>query len=125
LKYAVLMYADPEQTRAMTEAELQEILRKHERIGKELLRSGELTGGAGLAHPEETSTLRLDADEVVASSGPLIETDEPLSAYYEIECANLGRAQEIAGRYLDHHVTAIEIRRIHDTVDERMDPSPT
>ena len=122
MKYAVLMYVHPEHTRGLTEEGLQAILDKHTRLGNELVDSGELTGGAGLAFPEETTTLRLDGDEVVASTGPLVETEEPpLSAYYEIECASPERAREIAGRYLDDHVTAIEVRRIHDTVDERMD----
>ena len=121
MKYAVLMYVHPAHTRGLTEEGLQEILGKHERLGNELLESGELIGGAGLAFPDETTTLRLEADEVVASAGPLVETDEPpLSAYYEIDCESIERAREIAARYLDDHVTAIEIRRIHDTVDTRM-----
>ena len=121
MKYAVLMYVHPEHTRGLTEERLQEILGKHERLGNELLRSGELTGGVGLAFPDETTTLRLEGDEVVSSTGPLVETDEPpLSSYYEIDCESLERALEIAGSYLDDHVTAVEIRRIHDTVDERM-----
>ena len=120
-QYAVLMYVYPEHTRGLSEEGLQEILAKHERLGNELRQSGELTGGAGLAFPDETTTLRLEANEVVAFTGPLVETEKPpLSSYYEIECDNLERAQEIAGRYLDDHVTAIEIRRIHDTVDERL-----
>jgi hypothetical protein len=40
---------------------------------------------------------------------------EHFTAYYEIECDSVRRAQEIAARVLDDHVTAVELRRIHDT----------
>ncbi len=46
-KYAVLMFSDPDRTRAMPEDELDEILRKHDALREELTRSDELLNGAG------------------------------------------------------------------------------
>ena len=117
VRYAVLMYADPVHTVAMSESELDEIARKHEAFRNDLTASGELTGGAGLALPEETAVLRLGADGALTTAhGPIAsEAVDHLTAYYEIECDTAERAHEIGSRVLDHHVVAVELRRIHDT----------
>ncbi len=116
-RYAVLMYADPAHTRAMLSAELDVVARKHEALRGELTRTGELLSGAGLVFPDETTLLRLDEDGVVARQGPLSTASaEHLTAYYVVGCATAERAQAIAERMLDDHVTAVEVRRIHDSV---------
>ena len=114
MKYALLMYADPGHTREMTQAQLTEVLAKHEARRDELIPSGELIGGAGLALPEETVLLRLGG--AAPSRGPLAgNAVEHLTAYYEVDCASQERAVEIASRLLDHHVTSVEVRFIHDS----------
>ena len=115
MKYALLMFSDPAHTKAMGEDDLAEILRKHEALREELTGSGELLNGAGLAYPEDTTVLRLGAKGVVAKRGPLSPADEHMTGYYVVDCEDLGRAQAIAGRTLDHHVTAVELREIHDS----------
>jgi uncharacterized protein YndB with AHSA1/START domain len=115
MKYAVLMYADPAETKAMSAADLEVVMAKHEALRTELTASGELLGGDGLAYPEETRTLRWGNDDVAV--GPLIESRQHLTAYYVIDCADLDRALAIAEHVLDFHVTAAEVRRIHDSVD--------
>lgn len=111
------MYADPVHTRAMTRADLDIVARKHEALRDELARSGELLNGAGLVLPDGTTVLRLGDDGAVARPGPLAtEAIEHLTAYYVIESATAERAARIAERLLDDHVTAVEVRRIHDSV---------
>jgi hypothetical protein len=118
VRYALLMYTDPARTQAMSEAAVEDVKRKHADLLEPLLASGEVTGGAGLALPDETTVLRLDGDAVAAREGPLApEPVEQLSAYYEIDCETLDRARDIASSILDDHVTAIELRRIHDSLD--------
>ena len=107
MKFALLMYADPDHTRGLTDEQFDEIMRKHTALGEEL--GDSLIGGSGLALPEETLLVRSSG----VSSGPLADAVEHLTAYYEIE-ATLERAQEIAAQIVDHHVTSVEIRRIHD-----------
>jgi hypothetical protein len=48
------------------------VARKHV-LRAELTGSGELLDGAGLAHPADTTTLRLDGGVVVIIQGPLIQ----------------------------------------------------
>jgi hypothetical protein len=122
MNYAILMYAAPSHTREMSEAELDVIARKHAKLRDELTASGELAGGAGLVLPDETTVLRLGSDEPLAGGGPLSgrgDDEEHLTAYYEVDCETLDRAKEIGAYVLDHHVTSVEIRRIHDTAEKR------
>ena len=116
MMYALLMYADPAHTRAMTEPALEEVARKHEALRAELGASGGLRGGAGLVLPDETTVVRRGADGVVTTQGPFVaDTVDHLTAYYEVECETVERPQEIAAHILDDHVVAVEVRRIHDT----------
>jgi hypothetical protein len=115
-RYAILMYADPEHSVAMTKEQLDEIARKHAALRAELEASGELAGGAGLALPHETTVLRLSGSDVETKQGPLAhDATEHLTAYYEVDCESLDRAHQIGAHVLDHHVTSVEVRRIHDT----------
>jgi hypothetical protein len=115
-RYALMMYTDPAHTRAMTDADLDVVMRKHERLRNELTASGELLNGAGLVFPEETILVRRDADGVRAERGPLnAASDVHVSAYYVIECGDEDRARALAEHLLDDHVTAVEVRRIHDS----------
>jgi hypothetical protein len=119
MRFATLMYTDPEHTKAMSKSQFDAVMRKHTQLSDELVASGELIGGRGLALPEETTVLRLGRDGVVAEVGPLAgDVGEHLSAYYELKCESAERAREIAERLLDDHVTAVELRRIHDSALE-------
>jgi hypothetical protein len=100
----------------MSGTELDVVLRKHAALREELTHSGALLSGAGFAYPEETTVVRLGANGVVARSGPLATgSDEHLTAYYVIESEDADQARSVAERVLDHHVTAVEVRRIHDS----------
>jgi hypothetical protein len=113
VKYALLMYADPDHTRGMSQAEIDEVMVKHRTLREELAAADELTGGAGLAFPEETTLLRLDGTR---TQGPFAtNAAEHLTAYYYFDVADDDRATEIAQRVLDHHVVAVEVRHIHDS----------
>jgi hypothetical protein len=106
----------------MSESELDVIARKHAKLRDELTASGELAGGAGLVLPDERTVLRPGADGPHAGKGPLTgrgDDQEHLTAYYEVDCQTLDRAKEIGAYVLDHHVTSVEIRRIHDTARKR------
>jgi hypothetical protein len=109
------MFSDPARTKAMSADEIAEILKKHEALREELTRSGELLNGAGLVYPEDTTVLRRGPDGVIARRGPLSAADEHMTAYYVIECDSPERARSIGERTLDHHVTAVEVREIHDS----------
>lgn len=109
----ILMYADPAKTKAMTAQERQDVSQRHTALHAD--ESEALANGAGLAYPAETTTIRLESGNPVSSTGPFLAGTEQLTAYYVVECESAERAAEIAQRTLDFHVTAVEIRSIHDS----------
>jgi hypothetical protein len=115
VKFALLMYADPAHTKAMTSDERGIVARKHAALRDELTESGELLDGAGLAYPADTTTFRFDDGAVAASPGPLTTDTVQLTAYYLLRCADEERARAIAAHILDFHVTAVEVRPVHDS----------
>ncbi|MFL6122388.1 YciI family protein [Actinophytocola sp.] len=112
MRFVALMYTEPARTRAMTAEEHVEIKRKYEELGTELLASGELRNGCGMAYPAETRTLRRRREP---ADGPFHTGDTLLSAYWVLDCASPERAEAIAERMLDWHVTAVEVRAVHDS----------
>jgi hypothetical protein len=115
MKYMVLMYADPAATEAMSAAERADVFRRHEALHRDLEGTGEMLNGAGLAYPKDTTTIRWHPDGSLSTNGAFVEAAEQLTAYYVIECAGPDRARAIAERVLDFHVTAVEVRQIHDS----------
>jgi hypothetical protein len=116
MMYMVLMYSDPAQAQQMSAPERDDVGRKHQALREELTESGELLNGAGLAYPADTQTIRLRGDTPVTASGPFHKAKGHLTAYYLIDCASQLRALSIAERMLDAHVTAVELREVHDSV---------
>jgi hypothetical protein len=115
MKYMVLMYADPTATEAMSPADRADVARRHEALHRDLADTGEMLNGAGLAYPRDTTTIRWHPDGSLTTNGALTEAAEQLTAYYVIDCASPNRARAIAERVLDFHVTAVEVRPIHDS----------
>lgn len=115
MKFAVMMHTDPSHSKALSEEEVSSIEAKHAKLLEELEAAGELINGAGLRLPEETTTIRVVDGELVSSTGPVADGDEHVTAYYLLECADRDRAAEIASRVLDSHVTAVEVRQLHNS----------
>lgn len=113
MKYMVLMFTEPGAT--MTDDQLDQVMRRHEALRTELAASGELLNGAGLLLPDKTTTVRLQDATAVAMSGPVVDGEEAVTAYYVVECADHARAVAIAEQTLDFHVVAAEVRAIHDS----------
>jgi hypothetical protein len=111
--FMVLMYSDPERTKTMTAAEREDVFRRHDALHTD--EASAMRNGAGLAYPEDSTTIRLHDGQPVASKGPFMAGTEQLTAYYIVECDSAERAEAIARRVLDFHVTAVEVREIHDS----------
>jgi hypothetical protein len=115
VKFALMMYTDPAHTKAMSDEEVKAIVATHGEIVSKLEDSGEIVNGAGLNLPEDTTTLRLFEGKPVSSTGPVARDDEQVTAYYLLETADRERAEEIGASILSSHVTAVEVREVHDS----------
>lgn len=113
MKFLVLMYSDPAETKALNDSEIAELRARHKGLHAE--ESGVFVNGAGMLYPSETTTIRLSADGPVSSDGPFMVGREQLTAYYVVECTNRAEAVSVAVRLLDFHTTAVEVRQIHES----------
>ena len=110
-----MMHTNPTDSKALSEEEVSSIVAEHATLIEELEAAGELINGAGLHLPEETTTIRILAGRPVSSTGPVAAGDEHVTAYYLLECRDRDRAVEIASHILDSHVTAVEVRQVHNS----------
>ena len=110
-----MMHTNPTDAKALSEEEISAIEAKHADLREELEAAGEMINGAGLDLPDETTTIRIADGRPVSSTGPVAAGDEHVTAYYLLECRDRERAVEITSRILDSHVTAVEVRQLHNS----------
>ena len=115
MKYMVLMYSDPAATEAMSASDRAEVAHRHEVLHQDLAGSGEMLTGAGLAYPRDTMPSGGVWMDLPRRRGRSPGRPGQLTACYMIDRAGPDRARAIAERILDFHVTAVEVRPIHDS----------
>lgn len=108
MKYVLMIYSNPAS-------------RQHPRLNQfvelcqEISESGELIGqGTPLADPINARTVRLVDNELTASDGPFLESKEHLAGFFIVDCESVERATEIASRFPDARLCAVEVRPIMD-----------
>ena len=113
MKYMLLMYADPNATKAMAASERDEVAAKHKALVDKLTQSGELLSGEGLDYAWNAVTVRWNQGSPQTSDKPFNDGEQQLTAYYVVDCASRERALELARELVDFHVTAVEVRQVH------------
>ena len=94
MQYALLIYAKPGATEALSTDEQEAVHRRY----MEIKREPEVIGGASL-HPVETATtVRLRDDHLLVTDGPFADTKEIFAGFYLLEADDLDRATEVAAR---------------------------
>lgn len=103
MKYMLMIYANPASPAgadAMAEAGA---------IMEELGESGELVGGLALEGPAAARTVKVRDGVPAVTDGPFIEAKEYLAGYLVVECDGIERATEIAARWPDAKLCAMEV----------------
>jgi hypothetical protein len=77
---------------------------------EEMAERGILQGGGGLRPPDEATTVRVRAEQLLLSDGPFAETKEQIGGFCLIECADLDEAIEIAAKHPAAGYGTIEVR---------------
>jgi hypothetical protein len=95
VKYLLMIYNSA--TEQPTPAELEELVRGHAALHRELAEQGVVIGSASLTDPASATTVRVRGGVPAITDGPYAETKEYLAGYYLVDCS-LERAVEIAGR---------------------------
>lgn len=112
MKYMLMIYNNP----AGWEAEglLDEVMADVDALMAELTESGEMIGGQALADPVNSRTVRVRDGIPAVTDGPYLEAKEYLAGYCLLECETEERALEIAARWPDARLNAVELRPIMD-----------
>lgn len=111
MKYLLLIYSNPTSW-AHLSRHMEQSMREHYAINAELVESGEGVGGAALADPVNTRTIKVRDGVATVTDGPYLEAKEHLAGYYLVECDSQQRAIEIAARIPDAKYNAVEVRPV-------------
>ena len=121
MKFVLLIYSNPANWEPLGESphgavlspeQRRQFVSEHNELRDELAKTGERVGGAGLAVPAESTTVRVRDGEIEATDGPYAETKEHLAGFYLVECDSRERAIEIAARMPDARLAAVEVRPV-------------
>ncbi len=114
MRYLILINQNPHAFDGMTDEELKAFGRRHLALSSELMDSGELIAGEGLANSSLAHTVRVRDGETITSDGPFAELKEHLAGFYLVEVPSFERAVEIAALIPDAEVAEVELRPVLD-----------
>jgi hypothetical protein len=120
MKYVLLIYQRPGAFEALPQEERDALMAEFETVNKELIESGQFIGGAALADPVNSKTVRLRDGVPAITDGPFAEAKEQLAGYYVVDCESIERATEIALRDPASRLWAIEVRPVMDEAGMEM-----
>ncbi|WP_427170250.1 YciI family protein [Arthrobacter sp. 92] len=110
MKHLMLIPNNVDTWNALSASETEAITREHASLQQELRASGEFVEAHELG--EEAKFVRNDGSTCTVTDGPFTETKEIVAGYYIIDCADMARAVEIAGKLGEARLWPIEVRRI-------------
>jgi hypothetical protein len=115
VKYLILIYTNPESRAAwagLTTGQQALGLDAYDALDKDLAASGELVASERLADPATGRRVEMRDGRAFASDGPFAETKEQLAGFYLVDCADMDRAIEIAGRIPGAPPLELEVRPV-------------
>jgi hypothetical protein len=112
MKYMILIYNRPRFLEDLSETERTELFGEVDALMKELNESGELLAGDALAEPAATKTVRVREGATAITDGPFIESKEQFAGYLLVEVTGEERALDIAARWPDAKLFAMEVRQV-------------
>ncbi len=110
MKYALLIYSDPQAGPAENSPEAQEEFGAWMRISEEI--SPVTEAGEPLLPPTTATTVRVRDGERVLTDGPFAETKEVLGGFYIIDVADLDAAVDWAAKLPNVGYGSIEVRPV-------------
>jgi hypothetical protein len=113
MRYMLLIHINASAA-PLPKAELEAILRGHERFEAELQAAGKgkMVHHERLRPAEEASRVRLKAGQTLVTDGPFIECNEVLGGFYVIECDTRDEAIDWAKRIPLRDDRSVEVRPI-------------
>jgi hypothetical protein len=94
MQFAMLIYAKPGYTDALSDDEQKSMFAEYMALGED----PRSRGGAQLQPVETATTVRVQDDQTLTTDGPFADTKEVFVGYYVFEADNLDEAIELAAR---------------------------
>lgn len=110
MRYLLLINSDREYLASATPAEFEALMPEYLAFSAMVQESGEFVDGSPLQDSQTATTVRVRGDESLVTDGPFAETKEILGGYYLLDCKDLDRAIELAGRIPAVRNGSVEIR---------------
>jgi hypothetical protein len=120
VKYMLLIYDNPDTREAFFGGEGEALMGDMDALMKELTESGELVGAEALADPSNTRTVRVRGGIPAVTDGPFAEAKEQLGGYLVVDCEGHERSVEIAARWPNARLCAMEVRPIMEEAGTEM-----
>jgi hypothetical protein len=120
VKYMLLIYDNPDTREAFFGEEGEGLMGEVDALMRELTESGELVGAEALADPSNTRTVRVRGGVPAVTDGPFAEAKEQLGGYLVVDCDGPERAIEIAARWPNAGLCAMEVRPIMEEAGTEM-----
>ena len=83
----------------------------HASVAEQLRASGEFVDTSELS-VTRAKTVRRAPDGLIVTDGPFAETKEFVGGYYLVDCVDIERAVEIAGRFVEARFAPVEVRAL-------------
>lgn len=112
MKYMLMIYDNPDTRELFFGPGGKALGEEMNALMAELTASGELIGGEALADPAQTRSIRPRDGAPVVTDGPLAEAKEHFGGYLIVDCESVERATEIALRWPNARIGAMEVRPI-------------
>ncbi|MFH5879081.1 YciI family protein [Arthrobacter sp. NA-172] len=110
MKHLLLIQNNMDTWNALPASEIEAIMEAHNSLQQELRASGEFVEAHELG--EESKFVRNNGAGFTVTDGPFIETKEIAAGYYIVDCVDMARAVEIAGKLGEAKLWPIEVRAI-------------
>src|SRR5881296_1438663 len=91
MRYMLLINSD-KNAPPPQKAEMEAVLKGHQRFGEELMAAKKMVHGERLRGDEDASRIRFKAGQGQVTDGPFTETKEVLGGFYLIECDSKSEA---------------------------------
>jgi hypothetical protein len=119
MKYMIMMLGDAGTMREVKSPEwIREMIEFMGKINQELIQSGELVDGQGLADPSTAKVVQISGGVPVATDGPYAEAKESLAGYWIVDVVDEARAIEIASKVVAFTQEPLEVRQVMDAPPE-------
>ena len=114
MKYAFLLYSDPEQAPAWDSPEMMAEMQQWFGFTEELQGAGAMLAGEALQGTETATSVRVRNGSTVTSDGPFAETKEVLGGFYLVDVEDLDAAIAWAEKIPNIGYGTVEIRPLMD-----------